>query len=68
MSLNKGGPDDIAHVDASEGRPVGNKKATAAFAVTANSERMNASIDKVIANISKNSNERRAANVQGERH
>ena len=62
VSLKKGGLGDVVDVDASEGRPVRNKKVKAAVAAAANSERMNASIEKVIAEVSKNSNKKRAAN------
>ena len=62
ISLNKGVPGDIGDVKTLNGRPTGNKKAKAALAAAANSERATASIEKVIADVSKNSNKRRAAN------
>ena len=61
-SLKMGCPSNIPDVDASEGWPVGNKKAKAAIAVVANSEWMNASIDKPNTKVSKNSTERRVIN------
>ena len=62
ISLDKGILGDIGDVNTSEGRPTGNKKAKAALAAAANSERAATSIETVIADVSKNSNERRAAN------
>ena len=61
-TLNKDGPSDVGDGKMSDGRPTGTKKAKASLAAAANSARTAASIEKVIADVSKSATERRAAN------
>ena len=62
ITLNKDGPSDVGDGKTSDGRSTGTKKPKASLAAAANSARTAASIEKVIADVSENATERRAAN------
>ena len=62
-TLNKNGRADLnADPQNSEGRPIGNKKAKAALAAAAKTDRVQSSIDKVLADVCSNSSLRREEN------
>ena len=61
--MNKNGRADLnADPQNSEGRPIGNKKAKAALAAAAKTDRVQSSIDKVLADVCSNSSLRREEN------
>ena len=62
-TLNKNGRADLnADPQNSKGRPIGNKKAKAALAAAAKTDRVQSSIDKVLADVCSNSSLRREEN------